>query len=151
MKLYILTECLLIPLTFNHNILCVLNDQRVTFAYQSPGKPCVNREVELGSRSWMDCLASELLFSQQLVLWTLSLRFCSPQLSKGQIAEYTTTLASVVLVVAACPVFAGRSSSVPDRPWVVCVERMQPVIFILLILFSNWNSVRLSRKIADLR
>lgn len=50
-KLYVLTECLLIPLTFNHNILCVLNDQRVTFAYQNPGKPCVNREMELGSSS----------------------------------------------------------------------------------------------------
>ena len=59
--------------------------------------------------------------SETPVLWTLSLRLrlCSPQLLKQQVAikvhrllcidEFPTTTASIVLMVVAFPVFAGRS------------------------------------------
>ena len=48
-----------------------------------------NREVELGSHSWMDGLAAELFPSSCLLFRTLSLRLCSVQPLKQQLAKYT--------------------------------------------------------------
>ena len=75
----------------SESIFIILNSTEMN---SSPGE-MESREVELGSRSWMDCLAAEL-FSNCCFSDTVSLCRCSAQPLKKQLAEYTSVFPPAV-------------------------------------------------------
>ena len=75
----------------SESIFIILNSTEMN---SSPGK-MESREVELGSRSWMDCLAAEM-FSSCCFSDTVSLCRCSAQPLKKQLTEYTSVFPPAV-------------------------------------------------------